>query len=217
MTLRTIAQGSGTVTFQYVPMMCERTPVSLRLLDRFSVIAADLLGRAVLPGRAKGNRYHGDSGWHRDSEHEIPSLGFVTYLDPVNANSGALRVLAGSHTDRDMKLPDVDSDEPATGEAVETVPGDVIVFDEHLIHGSTGGHERRQWRVDYVIDPRDADENARVRAWFDQSVPDEQHEPGYDADRYPSYGPHWQTRNRPWTTRLGDLGVYQRAAGSSAY
>ena len=207
--VRHLQQGTATVTFRYVPMMGERTPVSLGLLDRFSGIAADILGRTVLPGRAKGTWYYGDTGWHRDSEHDVPSLGFVAYLEPVTATTGALRVVAGSHADRAISLQNLGSPDPSVhGEAIDTVPGDVIVFDEHLIHGSTGGGERRQWRVDFVIDPVDADEEAGVRAWFGQSVPDERQECGYDAERYPSYGPHWQARDRPWTKRLHDLGVY---------
>jgi hypothetical protein len=203
---RTIAQGAGTVRFLYVPMMCERTPVSLELLDRFAVMAAELLGRPVLPGRAKGTRYYGDTGWHRDSEHPIASLGFITYLEPASAASGALHVVPGSHADREMALPGLGSCGPI--EAIETHPGDVIVFDEHLMHGSNGGDERRQWRVDFVIEPHDPAESDTVRAWFGQSVPDEAADPGYDVDRYPSYGSHWRSRDRPWTEALAALALY---------
>jgi len=139
--LRTLAQGAGTVTFQYVPMMCDRTPISLSLLDRFATLASDLLGRSVLPRRAKGAKYYGDTGWHRDSGHEIASVGVVTYLDRVDSTNGALWVLAGSHAHREVPLPSIGSD--GTAEALDTEPGDVIVFDEHLIHGSHGGGERR--------------------------------------------------------------------------
>lgn len=201
----TLPQGSGTVTFSYVPMMCERTPVSLGLLDQFAAVAAEMLGRAVVPGRAKGTRYYGDTGWHRDSKHQIPSLGFLMYLDPVDAGNGALSVVPGSHVDLGMPLPD--PTRPA-GQPVETLPGDVIVFDEHLIHGSTGGGERRQWRVDYVIDPRGPEEHLRVQEWFGQSVPDERTETTYDATAYPSYGQHRQSLDRPWTARLAELGLY---------
>ena len=72
-----------------------------------------------------------------------------------------------------------------SAKVLETAPGDVIVFDEHLIHGSVGGSQRRQWRVDFVIDPRDEHEHAGVAAWFDQSIPDERHDPGYDAEALP--------------------------------
>jgi hypothetical protein len=204
----TLAQGTGTVTFRYVPMMCERTLVSVGLVDRYSVIVAELLGRAVLPGRAKGTWYQADTGWHRDSVHDIDTVGVVAYLEPLDAATGALRVLPGSHTARDRALPDRAAQ---VGEVLETAPGDVIVFDEHLIHGSAGGSQRRQWRVDFVIDPRDQRERALATAWFNQSVPDERVRPGYDAARYPSYGAYWQALDRPWANRLRELGVYQRA------
>src|SRR5215468_6125281 len=71
----TLAQGRGTVTFRSVPMMSERTPTSVALVDPCATIAAELLGRAVLPGRAKGTWYQSDTAWHRDSVHELASLG----------------------------------------------------------------------------------------------------------------------------------------------
>ena len=205
--------GSGGVSFRYLPMMCERTPASLALLDRFAAPAARFLGRAVLPARAKGTWYHGDSSWHRDSERALPSIGFVAYLEPLGAQSGALRVLPGSHVDRDAEVPDHISvgDRFGPGEVIETEPGDVVVFDEHLVHGSAGGSQRRQWRVDFVADPRDRAEEARVHDYFAEIFPEEQRDPGYDAELYPSYGSHWQAMNRPWTGRLRDLGVYERA------
>ncbi len=210
---RALSQGSGTVSFRYVPMMCERTPVSVALIDRYSVIAAELLGRPVLPGRAKGTWYQSDTGWHRDSVHDIASLGVVAYLEALDAATGALRVVPGSHAARDLALPEHAA---PVGEVLETTPGDVIVFDEHLIHGSPGGSQRRQWRVDFVIDPRDEHEQAAAAAWFVQSIPDERHDPGYDAERYPSYGPYWQALDRRWTDRLRELGVYQRARGGAS-
>lgn len=95
---------SGTVAFRFLPMMCERTPVSLALLDRFAGVAEELLERAVLPGRAKGTRYYGDSGWHRDSERDLASVAFVAYLEPLTARTGALRVLRGSHRERQQPV-----------------------------------------------------------------------------------------------------------------
>jgi ectoine hydroxylase-related dioxygenase (phytanoyl-CoA dioxygenase family) len=205
----TLAQGTGTVTFRSVPMMCERTPVSLDLVDKYAAFAAQLLGRAVLPGRAKGTWYQSDTAWHRDSTHDIGSVGVVAYLEPLDGATGALRVVPGSHADRDRALPDGTTE---GGEALATTPGDVIIFDEHLIHGSSGGAERRQWRVDFLIDPLDQQEYSAAAAWFDQSIPDERHDPAY-TDHYPSYGPYWQARNENWTERLRELGVFDRLAG----
>ena len=89
--------GSAGNEFQYVPMMSERTPVSLGLLVRLSALASELLGAPVLPGRAKGTRYRGSTKWHRDSELGVRSLGFAFYLEPLGAADGALQVLPGSH------------------------------------------------------------------------------------------------------------------------
>jgi hypothetical protein len=200
-----VKPGAGGVEFRSVVMMCELTPVSLALLDSCSALAARLLGRRVLPGRAKGTRYFGSSELHSDSDSPIPSLGFVTYLEPVDASSGALRIVPRSH--RDARAVPV----PVDAVALATTPGDLVVFDEHVTHGSFGGSVRRQWRVDFVADPVDRAEEDLVRASFAQLF-----DPGWDAgddvDRYPSYGPYWQTLDRPWTARLRDLGVYELAA-----
>src|SRR5262249_20303749 len=162
--------------------------------------------RPVLPGRAKGTWYQADTGWHRDSAHDIASVGVVAYLEPLDAATGALRVWPGSHAALDRALPGRAS---RVGVVLPTAPGDVIIFDEHLVHGSAGGLQRRQWRVDFVIDPRDEHEHAAVADWFDQSIPNERQNPGYNAERYPSYGPFWQALDRPWISRLRQLGVYQ--------
>jgi hypothetical protein len=223
---REVATGGG-IRFRYVPLMCERAPISLSLLDRFALPAAELLGAAILPVRAKGVLYSGATGWHRDSDHAVASVGFAGYLEPLGAGSGALRVLPGSHR-------------PALGEAVGayaaglteeapearvaalpgfavcTEPGDVIAFEEHLYHASAGGRERRQWRVDYVAAPAGAEEEGRVRAYYDSTYPPDW-DGGYDVDRYPTYGGHWLSSGRPWIARLGELGVYRAAAAGEAF
>ena len=196
-----VNSGSGGVEFRCVTMTCERTPLSLALLDALAEPAAELLGRAVLPVRAKGTRYFGASGWHRDSDLDIPSIGFVAYLEVVGAESGALRVRPGSHVGK------VSVDDAYI---VATEPGDIVAFDEHLIHGSVGGRDRRQWRVDFVIDPVGADEEAVVRGYFAR-IYAVGWDSGCDVDLFPSYGAHWRSAQRPWTTRLEALGVYDRA------
>ena len=212
-----LSQGTGVVSFRYLPMMCERTPVSLGLLDRLAVVAADLLGRDVLPGRVKATRYFGDTGWHRDSEHALATMGFLAYLEPLTAQTGALRVMRGSHACLSVVLPtSFEGGLAGPGQAIGTQPGDVVAFDEHLVHGSHGGTERRQWRADFVVDPKSAAEEAQVKAYFGHIFPRRQGQAPYDATRYPSYGPYWQSLDRPWTARLHDLGVYRRAQAAEA-
>src|SRR6266481_2050299 len=57
-------EGSAGVEFRSVIMMSERTPVSLALLDALAEPAEQLIGRTVIPGRAKGQLYYGETGWH---------------------------------------------------------------------------------------------------------------------------------------------------------
>jgi Phytanoyl-CoA dioxygenase (PhyH) len=124
--------------------------------------AAELLGREVLPGRVKGTRYFGDTGWHRDSKDALPTMGFLAYLEPMTAQSGAIRLLPGSHADLTIALPtSFDDGSLPPGQAIGTEPGDVIAFDEHLVHGSKGGRARRQWRADFLADPQNAEEEDR--------------------------------------------------------
>jgi len=194
-----INRGSGGVGFQGVIMMCDRTPVSLHLVDLLSAAGARLLGRTVLPGRAKGTRYFDSSGWHVDSDLPIDSVSFVAYLEPLTAATGAIRVRRGSHRGE-------------TGDevVVDTGPGDLVAFDEHLVHGSVGGVVRRQWRIDFISDPIDDIEAAQVRATFVR-IFDPMWNGGDDPDAYPSYGAYWQSLDRPWHSRLRELGVYELA------
>ena len=219
------AVGGGVLGGAYLPMMSERTPVSLSLLERFVEPAADLLGSPVLPVRAKGVRYFASANWHHDSDQDVASVGFVAYLDRLDADNGALRLIPGSHrhdfgrglheliSGRSLLLDDAQFEAWSAslpGCPVPTDPGDVIAFDEHLYHASFGGRNRRQWRVDYVKDPVGADEEAKVRSFFSRLYqPD--WDGGYDVDRYPSYGAHLMASGRPWVRRLAELGACEAA------
>jgi predicted acetyltransferase len=215
------APGGGEIHFQYLPMMTAETPVSLALLDRLETVATTLLGGPVLPTRAKGVRYRGDTPWHTDSESPIGSLGFAAYLEPLGADDGALRMLPGSHR---PELTGALRSFGAAGMAatalpahvIATEPGDVIVFDEHLFHASSGGGSRRQWRADYVRDPADAEAERHTRAYFAGIYPPDW-DGKYDVDRFPSYGVDWQRSGRRSAARLAELGVYELAAKQEAF
>ena len=207
----------GDISGRYVPMMCEHTPVSLSLLDEFARVATQLLDSPVLPVRAKGVMYFGSTNWHRDSDQDVTSVGCACYLEPLHARNGALRVLPASHRGQ-LAASLRDRGELLTalpGLAIDTEPGDAIVFDEHLYHASSGGKDRRQWRVDYVVDPIDATQEAAVREYFARLfVPG--WDGGYDVDRFPTYGAHWRASGRPWLARLEHLGAHDAAAAEEA-
>lgn len=207
--------------FQYVPMMTAETALSLSLLDRIEAVAADLLGRSVLPTRAKGVRYSGNTPWHTDSTSPLSSIGFLAYLEPLRGEDGALRVLPGSHHPefRDaLRRLGVDgaADLGLPAHIVVSEPGDLILLDEHLFHASFGGQTRRQWRVDFVGAPGSAEAEDLTKAFFSGIYPPDW-DGGYDVDRYPSYGPDWRNSSRPAVARLGALGVYELAAAQEAF
>jgi hypothetical protein len=203
-------------------MMTNRTPASLALLDRLETTAEQLLGGPVLPTRAKGVRYMAETPWHADSDDgAVKSVGFAAYLEPLGADSGALRVLPASHRQgfadelRRASVAGLPAGE-LPGHVVCTDPGDIVVFDEHLLHASAGGNPRRQWRVDFVLDLRDAAGEARLQAYFARIFPPDW-DGGYDVDEHPSYGADWLASGRRAALRLQQLGVYDLAARQEAF
>jgi hypothetical protein len=147
-------------------------------------------------------------------------VGFLAYLEPVGADSGALRVLPGSHHPqfreaicgmgatclRDLSLP---------GHVVATEPGDMVLLDERVLHASFGGGIRRQWRVDYLCAPTDT-EVTLTKSYFARLYPPDW-DGGYDVDRYPSYGSDWRQSSRRAVARLEALGVYEVATAQEAF
>jgi hypothetical protein len=207
--------GAAGNQFRYVPTMCERTPHSLALLRQLAPVASELLRAPVLPSRAKATSYHGSTKWHRDSDSSLKTVGFIFYLEPVDAENGALRVLPGSHHAEYAVAVDAytTNAENVPGVAIPTLPGDAIALNERLFHASQGGAERRQWRVDFVADLPGSDQ--ALRDYFAR-----QYTPGwdggYDVDRYPSYGKYWRTLDAHWSERLEELGAYKAAEAEEA-
>jgi len=124
------------------------------LLDdpRINGIATSLLGDDYNFMASDGNYYSGDTGWHSDSYWRPGPMHikFAFYLDPLTRDTGCLRVIPGSHIigDKYAELlqtvardPDVlglhGRDIPAL--ALETVPGDVCVFNHSTKHAAFGG------------------------------------------------------------------------------
>lgn len=212
---------TGDVRFHYVPMMTAETPASLSLLDRLGAVAETFFERPVLPTRAKGTLYFGETPWHVDSALPVESIGCLAYLEPTGPDSGALRVMPGSHHSTFHEaLGDVRAarvrDPSLPGHVLATDPGDVILMDEHVLHASFGGSARRQWRVDYLRVPVRSEEVIRTKSYFD-SLYEREWDGGYDVDRFPSYGPDWRRSGRAAVTQLEALGVYEAASAHEAF
>ena len=126
------------------------------LLDdpRLHGIFVSLLGADFDYTGSDGNYYVGDSAWHSDLWQTEPMLiKMAFYLDPLKRETGAIRLIPGSHCMGDRyaeSLHTMDAsmwglevrDVPAV--AVETKPGDVVLFDARLKHASFGGNKRRR-------------------------------------------------------------------------
>jgi hypothetical protein len=109
-----------------------------------------------------GNFYVGDTRWHSDNfTPKYKNIKMAFYLDPVTKDTGCLRVIPGSHRQGDAfaeKLHEVTprsavnhnedrwgvhgSEVPAY--AIESTPGDLLVFNQAIKHSSWGGNDRRR-------------------------------------------------------------------------
>ena len=70
---------------------------------RLYEVAEQLYGEDCFPIASDANRYVGDTHWHPDHFIDVKKdtygVKFAHYLDPVDAETGALRVVPGSHRD----------------------------------------------------------------------------------------------------------------------
>lgn len=131
------------------------------LLDdpRILGIAEPLLGANFNYMGSDGNYYVGDTGWHSDGWKKATDpthLKIAFYLDPLTRDSGALRVIPGSHRQGEPyadwlqekvkgsqdEWAIAGADVPAM--ALETQPGDVVCFNHNTKHAAFGGSKRRR-------------------------------------------------------------------------
>lgn len=182
-------QHSGDARSCIVPFI-DKDAFLRTLLDnpRIEGLAADLLGDDFNYMSSDGNYYVGDTNWHSDGRFDAQHrfVKFAFYLDPLTADTGALRVIPGSNRHTDTFSQDLSAlhqceanlgidprDVPCV--IVETQPGDLIVFHHPLKHASFGGSTRRRMFT-MNLAARHADENlgqlrdyiaAHKRFWID--------------------------------------------------
>ncbi|MBI4531566.1 MAG: phytanoyl-CoA dioxygenase family protein [Candidatus Latescibacteria bacterium] len=167
-------------TIDYSEQLC-------RLLDdaRIVGIASDLLGEDFNYGSGDGNYYSGDTGWHPDGHYpDLFAIKMAFYLDPLSRETGCLRVLPGSHrfdsfwrTDegnprRAEELWGILPPEVPGNWAVETNPGDLVVFNHSLFHASFGGNSRRRmFTMNLIRHGQTESELARVDGYLRHHCP----------------------------------------------
>jgi len=153
----------GTARSCIVPFIDQSEYLSGLLDDgRINGILSSLLGDDFNYLGSDGNYYVGDTGWHSDGgwPRLIRYYKMAFYLDPLTRDSGAVRVIPGSHKYGDeyaeaLQQQVRESEQswsihghevPAV--AVETEPGDVVVFNQGTKHSSWGGG---QWRRMFTL------------------------------------------------------------------
>jgi hypothetical protein len=155
----------GTARSVILPFIDQSDYLSGLLDDpRVDGIFTSLLGEDYCYLGSDGNFYVGDTGWHSDTDWSGKMRGkpprvfykMALYLDPVTRDSGALRVIPGSHRYGDRFAEDLQSTlRDAAGKlgirgdqvpaiALESNPGDVVVFNQNTKHSAWGGGNRRR-------------------------------------------------------------------------
>jgi hypothetical protein len=128
---------------------------SLMAQERLQRIVQTLMGDNFLYTGSSGNYYAGNTGWHSDDIFQHKRIKVSLYLDKLDASNGALRVIPGTHrpTDYNFKFLSMigtstknfgvhGSEIPAV--VIDIEPGDIIIFNQNLIHSSWGGNEKRK-------------------------------------------------------------------------
>lgn len=137
----------------------DQNAVLCTLLDdpRILGIATSLLGDDFNYITSDGNYYAGDTNWHSDGWHlDVRHIKLAFYLDPLTRDTGCLRVIPGSHHTGDVYAGTLHRsvaksqelfglhgrDLPAV--ALETNPGDLVLFNHNTKHAAYGGSSRRR-------------------------------------------------------------------------
>src|SRR5262245_17043087 len=131
------------------------------LLDdpRINGIAASILGDDFNYMGSDGNFYTGDTRWHSDGyggRGGMLHIKIAFYLDPLTRDTGALRVIPGSHRIGEPFADELQNSIRGSDQvwglqgreipaiALETTPGDILVFNHDLKHAAFGGSQRRR-------------------------------------------------------------------------
>jgi hypothetical protein len=184
------APHEGTARSCIVPFIDQSEYLSGLLDDpRIEGIVASILGDDYNYLGSDGNYYVGDTTWHSDGAWPRPVVYYklALYLDRLTRETGALRVIPGSHRYGDQFAETLQqgardpmsawgvSGDLIPAVALETRPGDVVIFHQGTKHSSWGGGTyRRMFTINYA--PRHTPEqipllqeeiSAFARFWID--------------------------------------------------
>ena len=166
---RKLGRDIGEEEWLWKPGFIEESPELLELVedDRIYLPMMELLGEDLIWIGSEGmwgiDPKLADHSWHFDgymtSQHlDYPRTKVMLYLDPQRRDNGALRVIPGSHRDpfHQALMPLQDAhyngddrcfgvEEPQIpGCAIETEPGDIVLFNQWLYHAVYGKAGKRR-------------------------------------------------------------------------
>ncbi len=158
-----VHDGSQRTIFPEIFISADERLSTLVEDPRIVDICTSLLGDGYTLAGGDGNYYSGDTSWHSDvmdgtwdSKSRVRHLKIAFYLDHVTRDTGALRVIPGSHLHGDaysrMLNEQVWNPERDLGVgqrdlpcvALDSVPGDLVLFDHRTKHAAYGGGNRRR-------------------------------------------------------------------------
>ena len=239
-TIQELYHGADRGTHgKWTPLQGPSTPFNGSLLEdpRFYDMARQLFGDSVIGLMSDALLWTGDTGWHRDRD--VPGntntgLKFLYYLDPLIAETGALRVVPGSHKEpfhddipkaaplclppashhymHQVKALTMQPDDVMLPSVIaETEPGDVIAFAMPLLHASFGGAPNRRLCSTVYWAESPTPEQIEIRRQEAQTIQSNHLKMfNYPADA-PFCHPHWiaGARGNPirqrWIDCLRDL------------
>ena len=176
-------------TRQCIIPFFEKSPLLTDLLEDDSVygIAESLLGPDFILMSTEGNLFVGATEWHGgDPCIPLRNIKIAWCLDSVMADTGSLRVIPGSHRrgefhdslrsslhskDGVVRANDFGVEGPALPSfAIESSPGDVVVFTEDVYHASFGGRAgRRMHAIMFSEAVRTEEQEAYLRQSYKES------------------------------------------------
>ena len=187
---------------------------------RICETAEQLFGENVVAVSSNSNRRVGDTRWHTDQSHpHFCGWKFAAYLQPLNSDNGAFRVIPGSHKqpfNDTLKHIEMDSPEITVPYySCDSAPGDIIIFNFATWHSSWGGSfDRRMCTVDFYKNPETPEE---VEGTYDQVIVDEKVYANIRASGS-GFHPHWlanannSPRRQRWIDWLRKYGFVKSEA-----
>ena len=141
----------------------------------------------------------------------------------MDADSGALRVIPGSHKNpfHDEVRRSLGESEPPIGEVPAYVcksePGDAVAFDLRLWHGSSGGSgDRRMSTVVYYHNPKTPEQEEATRTHATKNFENLER---FNRPDDPLFDPDWvanpqrSPRRQRWIDRMRELGFFDYDEG----